>query len=819
MNCDAFFDFDSLDRFVEFDKPLYSIVEKRRTAKLLTLSPKQYIYRIAQGFGGLTWEDVVESSVVSKENIEKYARDMLCGDKFPIPYYTRGGDYQEGRHRSLAAMSIGCDEIPVIEFINITDSEYNNMLKKFKGMSYEELDELFKKLGYKNGITMLGYNSLSRRYELDNINEVFMDKSLNEYINSDELSFKKYLEQSDEDKMKSLPYEFGHLLSGFLEEKGVSLEDSERYEHEIEILEKEHPEIYEEFSKWLLDGVKNYSLPILDADYPAWSFFDDSPEIVKNQWMIHFTDEADSIAIEGFKYGVDEFSKLGLTTMLGDVDKEYGGFNFAYLIDDFNRYATSRGQGYKYGSEAVVFRASGIKTWHYSDEEPQVVFFGNTATNIIPITRGEDSEWAVRDVKSWDVLYEDDDLQKVVFWIANNYDQYRKRLHEVRKFVRKVLVEMNEALDSKSEMVLYHGSPYLFKEFKPRNTFFSDTEDFAVDYADQKSFEGGLDAEPKLYKVKVNTNLFDINDPDDYAILASRLPETVKYAYNNFGFTTELPKQDMLLALKGFDKIEPYEPAVKAKVGDEIPDPHYAPEKFVVVKKDDNNAYAYAKKDYDRLVNNLTTEPLNLRGYYPDDYRDLVKNFNKKVMEIAGWMSGSQLKGVVLDAVQDKGFKYSDVPNDKLKEIERLYNEAVKRVEDIMVNGKLKKFPIQSSIVEVGDTWRFYENEDVSELIRNMGYGGYVAKEKGVNTYLIFNPKDDVEIIEYEIPHGTSFSSWDDFLRYREYNKNIAERLPEKTYLNNSYVLYKMYKNGMTTDEAWAEINSNKEKYLHTLSW
>jgi hypothetical protein len=164
-DCHNFFDLDSLKRYVEFDMPLYSMVEKHKTAKLLSIPPQQYIYRIAQGFGGLTWADVVDGPQVSKENVKKYSLDMLKGDKFPIPYYTKDGDYQEGRHRALAAMEIGCESIPVIEFIKLNNSDYNNMLKKFKGKSIEELDEIFKRIGFDKGVSVLGYRALQLKYD------------------------------------------------------------------------------------------------------------------------------------------------------------------------------------------------------------------------------------------------------------------------------------------------------------------------------------------------------------------------------------------------------------------------------------------------------------------------------------------------------------------------------------------------------------------------------------------------------------------------------------------------------------------------------
>lgn len=116
--------------------------------------------------------------------------------------------------------------------------------------------------------------------------------------------------------------------------------------------------------------------------------------------------------------------KLGLTCHLSEFEKKYGGYNFAYTLSDFPKYAKKSG-GYKYGSEAVVFNASGIKVWHYGDEEPQVIFYGNTAKNIIPITSGENTEFAIYS-KDNKILYENDDLKNVVYWLIKNFNQYRK---------------------------------------------------------------------------------------------------------------------------------------------------------------------------------------------------------------------------------------------------------------------------------------------------------------------------------------------------------------------------------------------------------
>ena len=124
--------------------------------------------------------------------------------------------------------------------------------------------------------------------------------------------------------------------------------------------------------------------------------------------------------------------KLGLTTNLSDFDKKYGGYNFAYLLKDFDRYGVSSGSyanRYKYGSDAVVFNASGIKLWHHGDQEPQVIFYGKTAQNIIPITHNEDGLWSIYSIRDSRMLYANERLSNVVQWLVKHYAQYRKILH------------------------------------------------------------------------------------------------------------------------------------------------------------------------------------------------------------------------------------------------------------------------------------------------------------------------------------------------------------------------------------------------------
>lgn len=282
------------------------------------------------------------------------------------------------------------------------------------------------------------------------ITENQLKRIIKEYITQDVVSLKQYLSQTEEQKKAYLPQEYPYFFDDFMESNGnydfkrpkneyMDANGDNAFDEEledydlIEWIDNNNHELYNEYADYLYDKINNGTLNISDSEYPAWSFFDDIPILVKNQWLIHFTNDSDGIARDGFKYGVDEIDRLGLTTNISDFEKKYGGYNFAYLLSDFNRYGKagfgSRGGEYKYGKEAVIFRASGIKTYHYGDEEPQIIFYGNTAKNIIPIKSGENNNWAIYNNKTGRIIIESDDLEKIVYWVEQNYQQYYKSLH------------------------------------------------------------------------------------------------------------------------------------------------------------------------------------------------------------------------------------------------------------------------------------------------------------------------------------------------------------------------------------------------------
>ena len=188
----------------------------------------------------------------------------------------------------------------------------------------------------------------------------------------------------------------------------------------------------------------------------AWSEdAEDGKEIVHNEWMVHFSDYADKIAKEGFTRGNDYEGKLKSATY--QRGKTEGGYNYAYLASD-----VIGGKGYKFldylkerETPFVMFKGNGYRFHHNQDEEDQVVLnniqkgtmvfvrrlydqwcvlanvnpnWKNRTKDINP--RPEDERFAMNNPRNIieGILYSDDDIDKVIKWVMNNFNQYRSKI-------------------------------------------------------------------------------------------------------------------------------------------------------------------------------------------------------------------------------------------------------------------------------------------------------------------------------------------------------------------------------------------------------
>lgn len=145
-------------------------------------------------------------------------------------------------------------------------------------------------------------------------------------------------------------------------------------------------------------------------------------------WLVHFSDNASNIALNGFTYGIDEMDRLGLTTWFTDKAKDRGGYNFAF--EARSRHAEFAAYGRKYGMNAVLFQNSGVHCTHYGDEEDQVIFWGADVKpkRIVYLDRPE-GDWQVANVKTGRPLFTADRYIKVVDWVIANEAQYRSVLY------------------------------------------------------------------------------------------------------------------------------------------------------------------------------------------------------------------------------------------------------------------------------------------------------------------------------------------------------------------------------------------------------
>ena len=201
---------------------------------------------------------------------------------------------------------------------------------------------------------------------------------------------------------------------------------------------------YNEFNNlyWHLYG-KATSLEYC-YEAPAFLFFS-RPHVIKNKWLVHFSDNAYHIAKDGFMYGTQDLDRLAYSGC-GDIHNKYGkGYDFAYEAESASDVFQCLDRHFdtpKYGSEMVLFMASGVEVWHDGDEERQVIFYGPSAKNIIYIRKeiangseyyGDSEVWQVCDVHNNRVLYETSDLDEVISWAINNYAQYRRRIVSFNK--------------------------------------------------------------------------------------------------------------------------------------------------------------------------------------------------------------------------------------------------------------------------------------------------------------------------------------------------------------------------------------------------
>jgi hypothetical protein len=382
-----------------------------------TIDPKDLNIKWKDDMVNVKWEQ--KQSGLSKK---QWAEKINLSEPIDVIFEKNKFYIDDGHHRSYAALILN-------KPLNINLTIKTNPITKITpSLSYDQFHRcLFQQV-----------KNMKLQEQLNKIKSIMGLKPINEYVTQDEVYLRDYFNMTVEQKKNGLPYDYYWFFKDFLIEYDIDFklpthafiggdgeeEPGDEYEDQeiIDWLAQNNKPLFDKFADYLYDRIEDHELNIPEAEYPAWSYFGKS-NLIKPQWLIHFTNDPWPIAKNGFTRGVSEIEKLALTTHLGEFDKKYGGYNFAYRAEIYHRYAKGR-QGYKYGEEAVMFIGSGMEMYHAGDEEPQVIFWGKNAKNIVPITK-EFDDYVVHNLKSGGIIYKNTDLDEVVSWVMRNYQQYQ----------------------------------------------------------------------------------------------------------------------------------------------------------------------------------------------------------------------------------------------------------------------------------------------------------------------------------------------------------------------------------------------------------
>lgn len=191
------------------------------------------------------------------------------------------------------------------------------------------------------------------------------------------------------------PYDFGWLLPEYVAASGSHAPGLDPEAPEEFLSTEQGQRLVRGFEAWLM-GVVFTRRDVVDDPYsPAYLAFGNvSGPTAAEEWLVHFSDDADDIASHGFRYGQPDERLLALTTHFTDaVRRREPGWNFGFEAGSPEAYVASRRS--KYGRHAVLFRARHVLAMHYGDMERQAIFWGPSVRAFALLER-DGSRWSVR---------------------------------------------------------------------------------------------------------------------------------------------------------------------------------------------------------------------------------------------------------------------------------------------------------------------------------------------------------------------------------------------------------------------------------------
>ena len=179
-------------------------------------------------------------------------------------------------------------------------------------------------------------------------------------------NLKKYFHMNDTEKAEDLLY-----ISDCFRKLKKQL--NIKYDFFTDIPNNIQKEIIEKVAK----NLEHYTNQVEDVvTAPSWMSMDYIRDI-NDQWLIHFSDDAEQIYNHGFTKGVIDASQLALTKYNNYDEDEYQKEKYCFAFNTMDKDYAFYGE--RYGKKAILFKASGIEVYHHGDGYKQVVFVYTTA--------------------------------------------------------------------------------------------------------------------------------------------------------------------------------------------------------------------------------------------------------------------------------------------------------------------------------------------------------------------------------------------------------------------------------------------------------
>lgn len=171
------------------------------------------------------------------------------------------------------------------------------------------------------------------------------------------------------------------------------------------------------------------------------------PSIVKNIWVIHFDNGYKNIGRDKTEINMLAYTYNAFKSTRNEDDIKKGGYSFGYDISDINNMTMSKClDALLYGNKITMFRCNGIKVYHPTDREWQVIYnpkqidkhskvfiYGETDKEHIywdendTLNKNNDCKVAFS-IYDWNKcpIYRTENLITAINWVRTNFDQYRK---------------------------------------------------------------------------------------------------------------------------------------------------------------------------------------------------------------------------------------------------------------------------------------------------------------------------------------------------------------------------------------------------------